>query len=355
MPAALTPDQRPAPFDGQGGRGGTPEVTVVVPTRNRLAMLREAVASVQAQEGCRWEAVVVDDASRDGTASWLASLGDERFRTARLAARAERSAARNHGLAQARGRAVLFLDDDDRLAPGALATLLEALDRHPQAVAAIGAKVAFDDEGQRRRVPHPRRASVRPVLDDVIAGAMFVSGQVLLRTAEVREAGGWNDEFVGPEDQDLWLRVPGARPAALVPSVVLEQRSRFGARYPHADAAEREIRRRYVSSLAGEDRRRAQRLVRTRDEVRSATWAFERDDFRAAAGHLARALAATPSVVRSPVLGPPLLLSLAKAAAAALLPGRGGSWAHLAVRRARSALGRNPLEPGIRPIGRRRR
>ena len=48
-----------------------PEVSVIVPTYNRRAMVAEAIASVMAQRGVAFELIVVDDGSTDGTLEWL--------------------------------------------------------------------------------------------------------------------------------------------------------------------------------------------------------------------------------------------------------------------------------------------
>ncbi|MBV8385762.1 MAG: glycosyltransferase family 2 protein, partial [Acidimicrobiia bacterium] len=115
-----------------------------------MPLLREAVASVLAQEHVEWELLVVDDASSDGTSAWVESVGDERVRSIRLDAHVERSAARNRGFAAATAPTVLFLDDDDRLRPSALGNLSSALDGSPLAVAAFGAKEVFDGTGHRK-------------------------------------------------------------------------------------------------------------------------------------------------------------------------------------------------------------
>lgn len=116
----------------------TPTVSVVIPTRNRRALLKEAVESVERQTLQHWELVIVDDASDDGTWAWLSSVADPRVRVIRQDAHAERSAARNRGLAEANGRFILFLDDDDRLFPKALERLARALERRPHVVASVG-------------------------------------------------------------------------------------------------------------------------------------------------------------------------------------------------------------------------
>src|SRR5439155_19601878 len=106
-------------------------LSVVIPTRNRLGFLQEAVESVRRQTYANWELIVVDDASEDGTWVWLCSLNDLRIRTFRLEHRSERSIARNQGLSKARGEFALFLDDDDLLHSRALKRLTKALHRRP--------------------------------------------------------------------------------------------------------------------------------------------------------------------------------------------------------------------------------
>src|SRR5919201_1279632 len=97
-----------------------PLVSVVIPTRNRVAWIRESVGSVERQSLDDYELIVVDDQSDDGTWNWLQQRHNPRLRLIRLEKHSERSAARNRGLAEAAGDFVLFLDDDDRLTPRAL-------------------------------------------------------------------------------------------------------------------------------------------------------------------------------------------------------------------------------------------
>jgi glycosyltransferase involved in cell wall biosynthesis len=322
-------------------------VSVVIPTRDRLPLLRHAVASVQAQDCSTWELIVVDDASSDGSAAWVSEIADERVSCVRINQHVERSAARNRGLAETSAPTVLFLDDDDRLTPPALRRLCEALEHAPEAVAAFGAKDVFDGTGQRKRIPHPRLRLVRPLWDDVMAGWMFVSGQVLLRTEALRQGGGWDESLVMAEDQDLWLRVPGRRPAVLLPEVVLEQRT--GRAGVDATSIEEEVRTRVVNGLPAADRRRAARLIEARLHLRAAGEAFEDERFGNAARALTSAARAAPWLLASPVWGPQLVVGISKAAAAALLPGRTGSRVRQMIRAARTRVGRNPAEPRLPP------
>ena len=94
-----------------------PEVTVVVPTRNRASMLEQALRSVAGQRDVDLEAVVVDDGSTDDTQAVIAAMGDRRLRLIRHQRPQGVSTARNRGVADARGHWVAFLDDDDLWAP----------------------------------------------------------------------------------------------------------------------------------------------------------------------------------------------------------------------------------------------
>jgi glycosyltransferase involved in cell wall biosynthesis len=98
---------------------GSPLFSVVIATLDRAEMLARSLDSVLSQDFSDVEVIVVDGGSTDGTAALLAGLGSK-VRTIQ-----ERGGgpggARNLGVAEARGRFVVFVDSDDVLLPGALA------------------------------------------------------------------------------------------------------------------------------------------------------------------------------------------------------------------------------------------
>ena len=77
------------------------DVSVVVPTRDRVDLLSCAVGTALGQDAVAVEVVVVDDASTDGTAEWLANQTDARLRVIRHATQRGVSAARNSGIREA--------------------------------------------------------------------------------------------------------------------------------------------------------------------------------------------------------------------------------------------------------------
>jgi glycosyltransferase involved in cell wall biosynthesis len=199
------------------------EVTVVVPTRNRAAMLRQALGSVAAQRGVDLEAVVVDDGSTDATPAVVTGMGDRRLRLIRHQHPQGVSAARNRGVAEAGGRWVAFLDDDDVWAPEKLASQLAAAERDDRAWAVTGA-VSVDD-GLRVLAGEPPLVPERIVADldrynSVPAGA----SNVLVRAELLAVTGGFDPRLRHMADWDLWIRLGRAGLPATVPRPLLAYR-----------------------------------------------------------------------------------------------------------------------------------
>lgn len=106
-----------------------PLLSIVVPTYNRWPLVREAVESALADAEVSVEVIVIDDGSTDGTAERLRGL-DRRLRVMSQPNR-ERGAARNHGISQARGRYLAFLDADDVFEPWHVRLVAEAVEQRP--------------------------------------------------------------------------------------------------------------------------------------------------------------------------------------------------------------------------------
>jgi glycosyltransferase involved in cell wall biosynthesis len=110
-----------------------PSVTVITPTRNRAALLRETLDSVAAQTFGNWEHLVVDDGSQDSTAELMneRASGDPRVQyLVRGTDPAGANACRNIGIRAARAPLVVLLDSDDLLAPACLARRVALMKRN---------------------------------------------------------------------------------------------------------------------------------------------------------------------------------------------------------------------------------
>ncbi|HHC09477.1 MAG TPA: glycosyltransferase [Actinobacteria bacterium] len=177
-----------------------PATTVVIPCFDQGATLEEAILSVFEQTDPSFEIVVVDDGSTDPeTRSILERLDWPRTRVLRQDNRGL-PAARNAGVAAARGRYVVPLDADDALEPDFLATLRSALEAAPDAAYAhcngryFGAFEAY--------------WITRPYNPYQLLVSNSVLGCVLLRRAAWEAVGGYDETMRhGNEDWELWLRL----------------------------------------------------------------------------------------------------------------------------------------------------
>ncbi|MBO4231301.1 MAG: glycosyltransferase family 2 protein [Bacteroidales bacterium] len=106
-------------------------ISVIIPVKNGSNYLQEAIESVQRQ-GVSVEIIVVDDGSDDNTAEIASELG---CKVVSHPVSKGQVAAKNTGLRVATGEYVLFLDHDDVIREGALATMHEMIETDPDASA----------------------------------------------------------------------------------------------------------------------------------------------------------------------------------------------------------------------------
>lgn len=121
-----------------------PLVSILLPTRNRLELLAQAIETVRRQDDGDWEIVISDNDSKVDVAGHLASLGgDERIRYLRTATYVPVTENWNNALAHSTGRYVLMLGDDDGLLPGYVARLRELVGRFDEPDVIYGGAYMF--------------------------------------------------------------------------------------------------------------------------------------------------------------------------------------------------------------------
>ena len=289
-------------------------VSIIVPTRNRCALLRETLASVCDQTVGDWELIVVDEQSTDGTAAYLASLHDPRIRHARHDQARGLSAARNTGLAMANGELVMFVDDDDLLRADAVAMLRSALTEHPQALAASAACRLFHEDGDSSRVYRPTTAECRIIWREVLFGWWSNSGQNMYRTATVREIGGFDTGLRAVQDRRLWLEVARRGTVCLLPRVSMEYRQHATQMTKSAGIAiERElIWERFITSLPANEQREGRRIRRAAVLTADAEAARTAGRFLDGARLQAAAFLAMPPFLVSPLVARPMYWNFKK-------------------------------------------
>jgi glycosyltransferase involved in cell wall biosynthesis len=119
----------------------SPQVSVVIPTRNRPELVLRAVGSALAQTLRELEVVVVVDGPDPATRDALAGVGDARVRVVELGESGGAPNARNVGVRHARGEWTAFLDDDDEWLPEKLATQLALAGAAPYALPIVSSRL----------------------------------------------------------------------------------------------------------------------------------------------------------------------------------------------------------------------
>lgn len=200
-----------------------PTVSVIIPCYNQRRYLPDAVGSLEAQTFADWECIIIDDGSTDDTAEVARSLTNEDPRLRYIhQPNSGVSRARNHGLDEARGRYIQFLDADDMLAPEKLALQLEALS------SAGGLALAYCDYTYCAEDGKPIRDHIcyrSPVLDaedplrDIALGwetKLCIPIQCFLLDARFFAEHGlrFDESLPNNEDWDCWMRIFAMRPDA---------------------------------------------------------------------------------------------------------------------------------------------
>jgi len=179
-----------------------PLVSVVLPSHNGVRYLDEAIESWRAQTHERWELVLVDDGSTDGTRAcaerWCAR--DSRIRLVRHETKRGLPAGLDSGFAAARGEYLTWTSDDNVARPHMLAALAAVLDERPDVGLVYSDYTVIDEHG----VPAGRVDVGAPW---ELARRNCVGASFLYRREVRARVGGYDEHLALAEDYDFWLRV----------------------------------------------------------------------------------------------------------------------------------------------------
>lgn len=243
-----------------------PRVTIVVVASSVRPELERCFGSIARHAGMAVETILVDNASTDDTLAWTGENHPEV--TIVTLPRNVGVAARDHGLRRARAPYTMFLDSDAALTPGALPTMVEALEAHPS-WGLVGPRLVYGDgtlQLSARRFPpmllpvlrRPplsrffessrtvRRHLMADVPHDRTRPVLYVLGACqLFRTSLARAAGPFDDRvFLGLDDADWCIRIrdAGGEIVYLPEATVVHDYRRLTARRPLSRAAWRHLR-----------------------------------------------------------------------------------------------------------------
>lgn len=201
-------------------------ISVVIPLYNKATYVERAVCSVLAQTRSADEIIVVDDGSTDGGPVLVEAIASPIVRLVRQV-NAGVSAARNVGVAMARGDYIAFLDADDRYLPGFVETILGLASEFPQA-ALVGTAFRIVRPDGRFFLPRRHRSVARRGLVPEFHAAWSRSAFASTSSLAVKRSVLADPALRFPvgeglgEDQDLWFRLAERFQVAVSPVIQSE-------------------------------------------------------------------------------------------------------------------------------------
>lgn len=197
------------------------ETSIIIPTFNRLAFLKEAVSSIFEQTHQKFEVLVVDDGSTDGTKEFIQNLDD------RIAYLWQENlgpgAARNHGIREAQGKYVTFLDSDDLWLKDKLKVQIDFMESNPEAL------ICYTDEiwircGRRVNPKKKHRKHGGWIFEHCLPLCIVSPSSVLMKAEFFHQVGVFDEGLPACEDYDLWLRASLKFPFHFIPQPLIVKR-----------------------------------------------------------------------------------------------------------------------------------
>ena len=185
-----------------------PVISVLMGVLNCEKTLDESLECLAAQTEKRWECIICDDGSVDGSAD-IVRRWQERFPEKFIFLQNDRNCglgpALNRCLAAARGEFAARMDGDDRCAPDRFEKELRYLREHPEFAVVSTDMECFDAEGTWGIRAYP----TEPEPVDLVHGTPFCHAACMVRREALVKAGGYSEEtaFERVEDYELWVRM----------------------------------------------------------------------------------------------------------------------------------------------------
>jgi glycosyltransferase involved in cell wall biosynthesis len=184
-----------------------PLFSVIIPTYDRLELLKRALQSVKEQSFSDYEIVVVDDGSKDGTREWLAE-NESWLREIRQSNKGP-GVARNAGVQTAFGEYCAFLDSDDVWFPWTLDIYRDAIERFGRPAFLAGKPQVFSEETDLVpvKLEPPRHEKFQDYLASSDEWRWWGVSSFVIRRDAFLDAGGFIEGHVNSEDADLALKL----------------------------------------------------------------------------------------------------------------------------------------------------
>lgn len=187
----------------------TPLVSVVIPTYNHARYLRRALQSVIDQTYTNWEAIVIDNHSKDNTDEVMASFADSRITYLKIHNNGVIAASRNAGIREAKGEWIAFLDSDDWWTTEKLQTCIDCINDQVDLVYHDLEIVSDQPRLFRRNSIESWQVKPPVLIDLMVRGNPIATSSAVVRAKLLNRIDGMNEnpEMAAAEDYNTWLRI----------------------------------------------------------------------------------------------------------------------------------------------------
>ncbi len=178
-----------------------PFVSVIIPTYNRLELLKKTVGSVRSQSFRDFEIIVINDGSSDGTAEWLTEQHDI---VGVNQPNSGIASSRNKGISASRGEWSAFLDHDDIWAPDKLETQVDFVRANPEVSMVAVKHVRLGTKISRTG---PWKWIKGDLFVKVFSESFIHTSSVMIRKDVLDKVGGFPTRYRFADEFDVWLKI----------------------------------------------------------------------------------------------------------------------------------------------------
>lgn len=199
------------------------KVSVIIPAYNAITYLPASLDSILAQTYTDFEVIIVNDGSTDGTAEWVEQLTNPRVKLISQTNQGN-CAARNTGIAHARGEYIAFLDADDLWDSTKLAKQVEMLEQNPEVGLVYTWVERIDQNGKSLGKPFESNLSGN-IWEKLLDRNVIATSSTMIRRCCFDNVGKFDENLKSfVEDWDLWLRIAACYPIKVLPEYLLQYR-----------------------------------------------------------------------------------------------------------------------------------
>lgn len=194
-------------------------ISIIIPTYNRLELLKRAIASIEDQTYTNYELIIVDDASTDATKDYLLECEHE---VLTLSSNQGVSYARNRGVSLAKGEYIAFLDSDDVWHENKLWEQVAFHQQNSEVKCSFGTERWFRHDQEVKR---PKKYEAPSVVnfEDLLEFTFIGPSSIMIDTQLFHDLKGFDESLAVCEDFDLWLRLSVHTPMHLASDVVINK------------------------------------------------------------------------------------------------------------------------------------